>query len=277
MAKISTYPADATPSLSDMVIGTDVNDANNTKNYSIGSILGLANLGNYVPYTGAVQDVNLGTRSLIFAGGKLLVNNFGSIGIELNSGSSIALGSSLEGSYGQIAMSNGPGLSPTWEDVSVLTNHGQFFSTLNPTFAANTPTAIQLNNTDTATTSGISIVSNSQITFSKTGQYKISYSCNLQVGASGNNHYMVLFLRKNGTGSGSTGNINNTTHRYLTTGNSYTIRISGENLVDVTAGDYIELMCAMTSTNLSLTFIPATLVAPIAPLEPSTLVTVTQI
>jgi hypothetical protein len=88
---------------------------------------------------------------------------------------------------------------------------------------------------------------------------------------------MVLFLRKNGIGSGPTGNIDNTTHRYLTTGNSYTIRISGESLVDVTAGDYIELMCAMTSTNLSLLYIPATLVAPIAPVEPSTIVTVTQI
>ena len=41
MAKISTYPIDATPQLNDKVIGTDVNDNNITKNYTIGDIIGL--------------------------------------------------------------------------------------------------------------------------------------------------------------------------------------------------------------------------------------------
>ena len=41
MAKISTYPIDTTPTLTDKVIGTDVNDSNITKNYTIGNILGL--------------------------------------------------------------------------------------------------------------------------------------------------------------------------------------------------------------------------------------------
>lgn len=43
MAKISTYIIDATPTLSDKVIGTDVNDLNMTKNYTIGDIVSLAN------------------------------------------------------------------------------------------------------------------------------------------------------------------------------------------------------------------------------------------
>ena len=38
MAKISTYPIDTTPTLTDKVIGTDVNDSNITKNYTIGTI-----------------------------------------------------------------------------------------------------------------------------------------------------------------------------------------------------------------------------------------------
>ena len=38
MAKISTYPIDATPTLEDKVIGTDVNDSNKTKNYTIQDI-----------------------------------------------------------------------------------------------------------------------------------------------------------------------------------------------------------------------------------------------
>lgn len=41
MAKISTYVIDSTPQLNDKVIGTDVNDNNVTKNYTIGDIISL--------------------------------------------------------------------------------------------------------------------------------------------------------------------------------------------------------------------------------------------
>ena len=41
MAKISTYVIDSTPQLTDKVIGTDVNDNNITKNYTIGDIISL--------------------------------------------------------------------------------------------------------------------------------------------------------------------------------------------------------------------------------------------
>ena len=63
MAKISTYTTVA-PQLSDMLIGTDVNDMNNTKNFTVGGIISLANLGTYVPYTGATGDVDLGVHGL---------------------------------------------------------------------------------------------------------------------------------------------------------------------------------------------------------------------
>jgi hypothetical protein len=42
MARISSYPIDATPTLSDKVVGSDVNDLNATKNYTIGDILSLS-------------------------------------------------------------------------------------------------------------------------------------------------------------------------------------------------------------------------------------------
>jgi hypothetical protein len=41
MAKISSYSTDNTISYSDKLIGTDAQDSNNTKNYTIGSILSL--------------------------------------------------------------------------------------------------------------------------------------------------------------------------------------------------------------------------------------------
>lgn len=73
MAKISTYPGPSSPSLSDMLIGTDTNDINMTKNFSISDIISLANLSQYVPYTGATGDVDLGVNGLIST--RLTVSN----------------------------------------------------------------------------------------------------------------------------------------------------------------------------------------------------------
>lgn len=65
MAKISTYPNVGTPTLSDMLIGTEVTDNNATKNFMISDILGLiSSLGLYVPYTGATANVDLGSFGL---------------------------------------------------------------------------------------------------------------------------------------------------------------------------------------------------------------------
>ena len=63
MARISTYPIIVTPTLNDLLIGTDVENLNNTKNFTV------AELGNtigqfYVPYVGATGDVNLGAFSI---------------------------------------------------------------------------------------------------------------------------------------------------------------------------------------------------------------------
>jgi len=65
MARISTYPGPSSPSLSDMLIGTDVNDMNMTKNFSILDILSVSGSTAYVPYIGATNNVNLGTYNLL--------------------------------------------------------------------------------------------------------------------------------------------------------------------------------------------------------------------
>jgi len=59
MAKISTYPHASSPQLSDMLIGSEVGDGNATKNFLISDIIGLIDFGPYVPYTGAVADVDI--------------------------------------------------------------------------------------------------------------------------------------------------------------------------------------------------------------------------
>jgi hypothetical protein len=73
MAKISTYPILSNPTINDILIGTDVEDLNITKNFSISSIVDI--VGNeFVPYVGATGNVNLGafnitSSSFIVAGG----------------------------------------------------------------------------------------------------------------------------------------------------------------------------------------------------------------
>lgn len=64
MSKISSYAIDSTPNLGDKLIGTDIDNLNATKNFTIGQVLSLANLGTYVPYTGANANVNLGSFTL---------------------------------------------------------------------------------------------------------------------------------------------------------------------------------------------------------------------
>ena len=75
MAKISTYPILSTPSINDLLIGTDVDNLNITKNFSIGDIASFIIGGSYVPYIGATENVDLGafdiTSSAFIVGGGL--------------------------------------------------------------------------------------------------------------------------------------------------------------------------------------------------------------
>jgi hypothetical protein len=65
MGKISGYAVDSTPNLGDKVIGTDVDNLDATKNFTIGQILSLGGTsGLLVPYTGATGPVNLGVHNI---------------------------------------------------------------------------------------------------------------------------------------------------------------------------------------------------------------------
>ena len=59
MAKISTYPIISIPTFNDLLIGTDVLNPNETKNFTIGDIANLIIVGSYVPYVGATTNVYL--------------------------------------------------------------------------------------------------------------------------------------------------------------------------------------------------------------------------
>lgn len=65
MSKISSYANDSSPNLGDKLIGTDVDNMNATKNFTIAQVLGLGTTsGLFVPYTGATSNVNLGANNI---------------------------------------------------------------------------------------------------------------------------------------------------------------------------------------------------------------------
>lgn len=115
MARISTYPQASSPQLSDKLIGTDVADANATKNYTIADIIGLIDFSIYVPYTGATDDVNITGYSLTADGINTDTISVGS-GFTLNGGIAEFYGDIqayaslyLEGSF--IDVANSPGIA----------------------------------------------------------------------------------------------------------------------------------------------------------------------
>lgn len=111
MAKISTYVTDSNVTGGDMLIGTDVDNSNATKNFTVSSLIAYAATNDLVPYTGATQDVDLGANNLSL--GSLTVNN----GISLT-GELFTLGSA--GTVNQILVSQGIGLSPVWADNAAV-------------------------------------------------------------------------------------------------------------------------------------------------------------
>jgi predicted heme/steroid binding protein len=68
MAKISSYPIISVPTLNDLLIGTDVENLNETKNFSISGITNLILVDSYVPYVDATKDVDLGIHTVTGAG-----------------------------------------------------------------------------------------------------------------------------------------------------------------------------------------------------------------
>jgi hypothetical protein len=295
MAKISTYPADATPTLSDYLIGTDVNNANNTKTYTIGSIIGAANLAaTYVPYTGANQAVNLGSNNLTFGNNAYILFPYSNSGISFPGGSSTigtvglitanttstytlqtynlnlqGANASLQlnadsGTSGQFLQSNGAGVTPSWSNLE----KGSFFSLLTQFSVAATNMVI-LDQVDSTVTNGISVVTNganlTRITFTKAGVYNIRLNANIVTGTSSSGHSLSFYLRKNGTGTSTTGNITNTARYFTSLPNSQSVSGSCYWSVSVSASDYIEVMAINTSATYQIQQVPAAGNAPVCP------------
>lgn len=274
MAKISTYTTDTNVTGGDMLIGTDVDNSNATKNFTVSDLAAYmaTNLTNFVPYTGATGNVDLGANDLNLQ--SLTVNS----GISLT-GELFTLGSS--GTLGQILKSNGPSLSPEWVDIATAIDgklwKGSFYDsvTQNLTGGANVEVPMILGTTDTAATNGISVVSDgtnlTRITVANTGIYNLMFSAQFQ-NSGGTGQTVDIWLRKNG--STAAANLADTNGKVFMQGNASHVMAAWNYFVSLNAGDYIQLMWTATSTNITMVTEAATAVHPATP---SIIVTLNQV
>jgi hypothetical protein len=91
MARISTY-ATSTPTGTDLLVGTDAEDSNITKNFSIQSVVDLAVAGTYLPLAGGTI-----TGDLAVDGALALKVNSGFADISTNVTGTIFIGNSSAG------------------------------------------------------------------------------------------------------------------------------------------------------------------------------------
>ena len=138
MAKISTYPSDSNVTLSDKLIGTDAENNNATKNFTVGDLLDLIPIEDYVPYTGATANVNLGSFDIQATDGLFTniavtnanianasVTNLQCVDGSFNNSLTIEANAELlldgdQGSSGEILISQGVGQNPIWQSQSTL-------------------------------------------------------------------------------------------------------------------------------------------------------------
>lgn len=287
MARISTYPFATPPSEDDYVIGTDAVNANVTKNFLISDILALGQGGgSFVPYTGATNDVDLGTydfTSNSISTNSILTNTIQTWnGIQFVTSNGPMVMNGDAGTSGYILKSNGAGLTPSWVSVGSAIDsqlyHGSFYDSITqtittPQLATGIPVILRI--TDSACTNGVSIVTDgtnlTRITFAYTGIYSLLFSAQL-TNSGGTSQTVDFWLRKNG--STAAANIADTNGKVLLQGNANYLMAAWNYFVPITAGDYIQLMWTSTSTNISMIAEAANVVHPATP---SIIVTVNQV
>lgn len=141
----------------------------------------------------------------------------------------------------------------------------------------NTPQAVTFNTTD-ANSQGVSIVSGSRVTFSRTGVFSVTYSIQF-TNQNSQIQDVNVWLRKNN--QGSTGDLVDTNSRYSITESHGGVDghiIGTVNYVyKLEADDYLELIWASPSLDVKLETLPATTVAPVHPRTPAIILTAVQV
>jgi hypothetical protein len=267
MAKISTYPVASPPSLSSMLIGTDVVDNSFTKNFTISDILGLIDLSAYVPYTGATSSVDLGSNGIIAQTvditGSLLLNGDPGIG-------------------GYVATSNDTLAPPSWEKIeNVFTSwRGSFYHTLNQVHSSiNSGKPVVIASEDLDATNGVSVLTDelsnlSRIAPNEPGVYNVMFSAQLAK-SSGGDGTVDFWLRKGSISNPGAGtDVTNTNGTIFIQGNNSYVMAVWNYFIKINPEEYVQLVWAVSDTSIEMIQEPANAVHPATP---SVIITINKV
>lgn len=141
------------------------------------------------------------------------------------------------------------------------------YDTTNQNQSGNNGTPLKYNTTEIS--SGISIVSDSRITFSKAGIYNIAFSAQVFKSDSGTD-IVTMWLRKNGT------NVANSNTEVVLVGNDGRSVAAWNFLVSAESNDYFEIVWFSADLNVFMDAV-SNLTSPLRPDIPSVILTVWQI
>lgn len=138
--------------------------------------------------------------------------------------------------------------------------------------SANTANAVLINNTDQS--NGVSVASNSQITFANAGIYNVQFSIQLLNGSSSIDNAIVWF-KKQGSDISYSASVVSVPSKH---GSGVGASIITVNIfVSVTAGQYIEIYWSNELGNASIVTYPSSASSPAHPTSPAVIVTANQV
>jgi len=197
----------------------------------------------------------------------------GSQGIQGNTGATGATGSQgIQGNTGATGATGPQGIQGNTGAGGALGYWGSFWSTQDQVAAGTTLAyPITYNNTD-PNSNGVSIVSNSQITFSHAGVYNIEFSAQADRVSGSGTDTIDIWFRKNGTDVPDSNTI------VTVSGSALAAKtVAAWNyMLQVSANDYVELMWRTSDTRLELIADPAG-TSPTRPAIPSVILTAHQV
>lgn len=144
--------------------------------------------------------------------------------------------------------------------------YGYFYSDVDQTYSANTPTAVTFSQSAPFNTN-VSVASSSRITMALAGVYKISFTGQVY-NADAADHDVTIWFRKNGTDI--VGSATKATVPKVGDGGVLVFTVSG--LEQFTAGQYIEAIAMVENANVKLDYTAAVTGPPAVPSIPSALI-----
>lgn len=154
-------------------------------------------------------------------------------------------------------------------------DRGQFYDVNNQSVVAiNTPTAMRLNNSD-ALNLGVTVVPDifatpNLITVAKTGVYNLQFSAQIERGSGGSPKQISIWLRKMGA------DLPETNTHLTVVANSGKLVGAWNWLVDLTAGEHVEIMYSVSDISIQLVAQANDIIVP-HPATPSVIVTMIEV